>query len=163
MSDSFETLTVILQDDLEKTTDLIQLLEEEKQLLENREFLKLSDLASSKEKLISAIQSNNDRKVTILSPLANNSEPSKLVDALVAQYGLEKTQNLKDLNQRLEKNLAQCRHLNAVNGQVIIRNLENNKELISIVTGQNQASDLYNSMGKVATTSGVSSQHFKKV
>ena len=130
---------------------------QEKKLLTEREFKPLADIATQKQALIDAIQSNNEQKVALLKPYLNQQSDKTLVDALVQQFGIEQASHIKQLNQELESTLAKCQHLNAVNGQAIVRSLENNQELLAIITGkQNNNSELYNALGKV--TSGTNSK-----
>lgn len=151
MNNSLEQLTELLELDLKHTTELCAVLEKEKQVLIDREFEALSKLATEKQTLLDKVEQNNKQKLAILSPFANGETQESLLNTFVKQYGEAAALKFKALNQKLDDKLAQCREQNAVNGQVIVRNLSNNKELLSILTGkQNNEGDLYNALGKVS-------------
>ena len=161
MSNLLAELTVILSDDLKNTCIMLDYLNEEKEMLVQSQFDKLPELAEKKQVLIEVIENNNRSKLTLLTPLTQASKTSKLLEVLAERYGKDKTKALRALNTELEDKLILCRHQNAVNGQVIIRSLENNQELIDIVTGQAQKSQLYNSLGKSTESNGSQSYHEK--
>jgi flagellar biosynthesis/type III secretory pathway chaperone len=159
MSNLLEELKVILSDDLKNTNALLIYLNEEKEILVQSQFNKLPELAEKKQVLINQIEKNNVSKVTLLAPINQGNNSSKLLEVLANKYGVENTSELRRLNMELEEKLTLCRHQNAVNGQVIVRSLENNQELIDIVTGQAQKSQLYNSLGKSTDDTGTQSYH----
>ncbi len=162
MADELAQLTELLSEDYKCIESLQTLLAEEKEILIKREFDKLNELSENKQTLIEAIQSNNEKKITILSPFSNEKEPVKLLEALVNKFGEAKTRKLKEMNQQLEEKLEKCRRQNAANGQVIIRSLKDNKELINIVTGKTTGNELYNSLGK-STSSTTTNPYHQKV
>jgi flagellar biosynthesis/type III secretory pathway chaperone len=154
MTNLLAQLTILLQDDLQNTKKLNQHLAQEKELLRQRDFKPLSDIAQNKQLLIKAIEENNQKKINLMAPLSENGQFTDLLEQLAVKFGQQKTQALKTLNKQLEKELAKCRQKNAVNGQVIVRSLENNQQLADIVTGNTQKEELYNALGQSTSHNG---------
>lgn len=161
MTNLLAQLTTLLQDDLKNTKALNLCLFEEKELLSKRDFKPLTDLSQKKQSLVKIIESNNKKKVSLLAPL-NQKNSIDLLQQLAIQFGEAKTESLKQLNKELETELAKCRKQNAVNGQVIVRSLENNQQLADIVMGKTQQNELYNAIGQ-STSHNDSKSYSQKV
>lgn len=142
-------LTLLLQQDIDYASRLSSLLENERIALKEREFKGLADIAQEKQLLVVALQENNEKKLSLLSPFIKHSDGLLLFDVLIKQYGHKTAQSIKALNDELAEKMAHCRHLNTVNGQIIASSLQNNQELLKILTGKTN-NDLYNASGKLA-------------
>ncbi len=150
MNNLLTLLTEIVERDLEHVENLNTLLSTEKECLTQRTYNQLKDIAESKQNLINLIEQNNQQKIELIKKYLSEDSGESIMKALVTEYGVKPVAEFKALNQALEDKLEKCRHENAVNGQVIVRTLENNQELIDIITGKSNQDNLYNAMGKVS-------------
>ena len=162
MSNIIQELTKLIYQDLTNTDKLYAVLGQERELLSTRQFSQLPELVNQKQVLIDSIELTNKNKAKIVNELTTSRDPKEILNFLIAKFGQKPAQELKDLNNKLELQLKECRKLNSINGQVIVQSMRNNEQLVAIVTGNNtSAGNLYNSLGKVDNKSCNKSYHDK--
>lgn len=143
-------LTQLVNKDLHDTESLYTLLEDEKNKLAEGQFSELGSIANNKQQLVKRIEATNNKKSQLITDLKQKYQTEDIMPILIKNYGQKAAQDLKRLNQALDHQLEKCQKLNAVNGQVIVRSIKHNQELIAIVTGQTQKNtNSYNAQGKV--------------
>jgi len=81
MTQQLEQLTALINDDFKSIESLQTLLDKEKDILIKRDFSLLDELSEQKQLLIETIQSNNGKKISLLSSFSDSKDPSKLLSA----------------------------------------------------------------------------------
>lgn len=157
MANLLAELTVLLQEDLQNINHLNHCLAEEKELLSKRDYKSLPDLAKKKHSFSQSIELNNQKKRSMIAPISINDKGQDLFKALVIEFGQAEAEKLKALNHQLEQELDKCRKQNAINGQVIVRSLENNQQLVDIVMGKAPREEFYNALGQSSSQSSAKS------
>ncbi len=153
MSINPQLTAAMLERDLEAAQCLRVLLEEERQLLEQRDHQSLSKLIEQKNIHIGVLNHHANERQSVLESLnmtSGNRDWEKLLasdPALRAHLPLWQT--VKDT-------VLECQRLNDVNGRLINRSQQTLVRLLNLVRGKTAAPQLYNAAG--ASTHTPSSQ-----
>ena len=129
--------------DLHASRELLDLLEQEREAMEQRNRKELTDIVSAKTECMQRIDQQAVCRYHILENLHREGSEQEW-KALV----LEQTNDaIKEDWQQLIDTLHQCRHLNEVNGRLISRGQQTLGKLLSILRGQLDPPQLYNQRG----------------
>jgi flagella synthesis protein FlgN len=138
----------ILESDLEFTNSLIQLLEQEKQILTDREIDNLPPLIEKKQHVMEQMEENFQKRIAFLQDTVGKGSYVEQLNTFLNELSPQENQQFTDLNQKLEEGIGRCRDLNQINGQVIAVNMHNREQLLNLIQGKSQQTT-YDATGAV--------------
>jgi len=115
---------------------LLSCLQLEKQALDQQDYTALSTLAIDKQQFVDQLQH--------LHQQIQSTYASGTIDSAIANSNDRKLISLWDETQ---KTIRSCHQQNEVNGLLINRSSQINKDMLSILTGKKEASSTYNAQG----------------
>jgi flagella synthesis protein FlgN len=142
--------------------ELNKVLAEEKTILIERQFDKLEELANKKEALSNKLETSSKARMTLLGdPEKKNA--SSVLKEFIKKCDQADAQLINDLNNKLTAQLALCRELNTVNGQVITTNIHIREELVTILSGNKvKNTSVYTATGDIASPSKSEGGHHQE-
>lgn len=123
---------------------LLDCLQLEKQALDQQDFSALSTLAIDKQQLVDQLQK--------LHQQIQNTYANDTIDSVIAKSNDTKLISLWDETQ---KTIKSCHQQNEVNGLLINRSSQVNKDMLSILTGKKDSSSTYNAQGSQTTSNSL--------
>ena len=150
MSQFTEQLKGLLKQDIADLASLGNLLELEKQTLKTRDSTRIDTLSKSKLEAIQKLESRAKLKATLLASSGLGISPGQVQTTLATLNDDE----LMDLWKSSTEQLAHCKDMNEINGNIIARSLQRTNRLMSIVRGQHKAPNLYSQKGRQESYSG---------
>lgn len=160
MSHTSLDLASLLKQEITLIDSLLHVLAQEKETLITRQFERLETLSTEKQALSKQLE---DSTKTRVHALCNSFDPAEYNNHLrdyLEQCSPDQARQIQDLNDQLAERIIRCREYNLINGQVIASNLNTRREIVSLLTGQEQESKLYNAQGSIKKN-GDSSRHQK--
>lgn len=136
----------LLEKDLINTTNLENLLQKEREQLQQRDIGALSNTLMEKAQLLADIEANDDARRKILASF----------DKSVDNGGLReycKEEGMGDLYQELLRSLQQCSDLTNINGAIVHRSKLSNRHMLDIMQGKSSQPSVYTNHGDASTTS----------
>lgn len=134
----------LVQADLNACTELLALLQAEREALTERKLPELVEIIEAKAKTIDLLDAQAQERREILAGLQRPSEESEW-QALVKEVDDEA---LNQSWEELREMLTECKRFNEVNGRMISRGKQTLGKLLTLLRGQNIATDLYNAQGE---------------
>lgn len=141
-----------LEECLLHAKQLHSVLLDEKAILIAREFDKLNDISQAKQSLSDHLRQTSTH---IRESLFQNDVPNPMFK----QLSDSQQSTINQLNQKFQNLMLSCQKQNHVNGQVIAVNLNNNKELLNILKGNDALSGLYSASGAIESPSNEFKNH----
>lgn len=142
--------TLHLEQEIAWLDELNALLTVEKDILINRQFDQLEELANKKQLLSDNLENSAKRRIDFIQ--SSNSQHTSLSNGLTA-LPKEDSLLISELNKTLSEKLNLCRELNTINGQVIANNLHARQEIIHALSGNASHSvGVYNANGNITST-----------
>lgn len=139
-------LATLLKQEIQWVEQLNGILVEEKKCLSTRQFSDLDYWAQQKQELSDKLEASAAQRSEIQGSLAS-------LNAFLKNATNQEAQQLNQLSLELAKNLAHCRELNIINGQVIANNIHSRQEIVNILSGSYDAlGSVYSSKGTLETT-----------
>lgn len=138
-----ESLLPIVQADLGYTQTLLQLLQEERRLLEQRQHEALPELIGQKDQLLQKLHDNEQRRKNFLQQLGMGDARNAWKEVVEGTGD----NNLIRLWQQLQQALSECRVCNEINGRMIGRGQQSLGRIVSLLRGQINTPQLYNNKG----------------
>lgn len=145
-----------LSSDIVSCETLLQLLQEERQALAERDLAALDTIIEKKTAALIDLETSAKVRASWVKTFVDNHnlqvhDAKSIWDALIEETApamLQTWQKLKELQQK-------CKQENEVNGKIIARNQKTFARLLEIMRGQTAAPNLYSSSGK-STGGGLS-------
>jgi flagella synthesis protein FlgN len=142
------TLQDHIKQDIHACTQLLQLLDEEREALKSRDLDKLETIIQNKAANLQHLeQSAHQRTNWVAQQGKTDAKPETLWVALIRniQPGIE--QDWDEFKQLLQ----QCQEQNEINGKLLARNQQVFSRLLSIVRGQDEQASVYTPKGSRET------------
>ncbi|KTD64809.1 flagella synthesis protein FlgN [Legionella spiritensis] len=155
MTDVQKDFISLLEHEIALADSLIKVLEEEKIALTERQFEQLENLSETKQSLAGQLEDAQKRLMQLVGQTDITRYKQSLHDFLIT-CSQECADKINVLNNEFAEKLNLCREINLVNGQVITSNLVTRREIVSALTGQENAGkpDTYTASGNVKPTAG---------
>ena len=136
-------IEVLLQQDLQATRQLSELLQQEREALKARNHQRQSQLIEAKSQQMAILDGNRKKRERLLSGLGLTATKASWESLLKGASSPE----LPQLWQSLTAEFEACQQANVVNGKMIGRSRQIFGRLLNIMRGQVAAPDLYNQKG----------------
>jgi flagellar biosynthesis/type III secretory pathway chaperone len=146
-----QKLSQLLIQEAGLANNLLELMVEEKSLLENNQADKLNEITGKKATCLDQIEFVSRNRAQLL--LGLSSKPTT-VDRMKDFISKQATQLQVMLNSKidaLEEALEKCRHQNSVNGMIISMSQRNVQRNLNIIKGIEQDSMTYTEKGQTST------------
>ena len=143
---SNEGLQQLLENDRAQLDSLAELLQAEKNCLEQRDLERLNTLITQKQGILACIENNDHVRRKLLRQAGVPSDQTNLthLKRLLGKGGNNEFTALLD---SIESRLEQCRELSEVNSIIVHRSRLNTQRALSILRGPAALADLYTSHG----------------
>ncbi len=143
---SNEGLQQLLENDRTQLDSLAELLQAEKNCLEQRDLERLNTLITQKQGILACIENNDHVRRKLLRQAGVPSDQTNLthLKRLLGKGGNNEFTALLD---SIESRLEQCRELSEVNSIIVHRSRLNTQRALSILRGPAALADLYTSHG----------------
>ncbi|MGS2717507.1 flagella synthesis protein FlgN [Eionea flava] len=140
---SLEAMKIMVKKDQLISQQLMNLLEQERRLLKQKNYDSLNELLTKKNPLIDQLKNHADIRRQWLQSLYKVADESYWRE-FVESFGLpELSQQWHDVNETIEK----CKLLNDTNGLLITRGQKTYEQLIFLLKGGNRQADVYTAKG----------------
>lgn len=160
MNNKVAQLAQYIQNEINLVATMNGLLQEEKETLIKREFDLLQELSNKKQELSLQLEENAKLRMNLLGYNTSNV-PNQVLNEFLKDCPDSEVSRIHELNNKLLDQLALCRELNAVNGQVITANISIRQQIIDALSGKLPGDDhVYTATGVVKNTSGAT--HYEK-
>jgi flagellar biosynthesis/type III secretory pathway chaperone len=138
-----ETIQHALLQDLGEAKHLLKLLEEEQSAMQERDLKALSSIVNLKTDCIHRIEQQSSGRYQLLQSLQRSADEAGW-KALISE---QDDPSIHAIWHELLDVLSQCQHHNAVNGRMISRGQQTLHQLLNMIRGQVNPSNLYNHRG----------------
>ncbi|CAM3039667.1 flagella synthesis protein FlgN [Legionella worsleiensis] len=150
-----KTLIGHLEQEVNWIESLNTLLAEEKNALGSSQFDKLSDLADQKQDLTAKLEESAKQRNALLSADKPIQSIKLSLQDFLKNCSEHEAKQINKLNLQLMEQLAICRDLNTINGQVIANNIHTRQQIVSALSGGNtDSTSVYTSNGDLSSSSG---------
>lgn len=140
---SLEAMKIMVEKDQLISQQLMNLLDQERQLLKQKSYDSLDELLKQKNPLIEQLKNHADIRRQWLQSLYKVADESYWRE-FVESFGLpELSKQWSEVNETIEK----CKSLNDTNGLLITRGQKTYEQLIFLLKGGNRQSDVYTAKG----------------
>jgi len=150
-------LTQHLQQDIQACETLLQLLEQERTALSERDLESMEAIIEKKATCLSLLEQSAKNRTAWSQQFVTSDAQDQQAVSEAWQTLLQQTnqQQLVDQWQQLKTLQSACKKANEVNGKILARNQKTFGRLLEIVRGQTASPSLYSTAGK-ATSSHIS-------
>lgn len=148
-----KTLVGYLEQEINWIEALNALLAEERTILETSQFEQLAPLADKKQELSSKLEESAKQRMELIHH--SDTSPSSAVSLSEFLQGCTYAEavEINQLHEKLVINLATCRDLNTINGQVISSNLHTRQQIVNVLSGNNtEAVSVYTANGNLKSS-----------
>ncbi|MCP8898645.1 flagella synthesis protein FlgN [Gilvimarinus xylanilyticus] len=142
----------MLEQDTHAATELLKLLNQESEILKQRDHEALQTLVTQKSEHISLLEAHAAERNALLKSLDLPANNNGWLAFLQSDPQLA---SLKPGYDSLNDTLSQCRERNEINGKLIGRSQQTLRKLLDLVKGQSPNADLYTATG-TTSKSGLS-------
>lgn len=155
-----QLIRALLEQDISGARQLATLLEEERQLLEQRDVTALDRLLTRKAGLLAALEKNDQARHRHLKEAGHAADRRGLqafctqLDARQASPESRDGAPLLPLCSALSDALARCRELTSINANIVHRSRHNNSRLLNLLRGKDPATEVYDRSGTAGTRPG---------
>mgnify|MGYP001317998324 CR=1 FL=1 len=132
--------------DLQCTSDLDDLLQQERTALRDRNVEQLTQLLDRKSELLSNLQQNSQQRSEVLKRTGFSVDAEGMGAFFTAQQP-ETANRCREQWSQLEKQLERCNFLNEVNAKIAHRSQLTTNHILGILTGASQSLELYSAHG----------------
>jgi len=139
----FETL---LDAELSCYQSLIDTLEEERQVLINRDFERYTRLLEQKHGLLTALESDNQKRCDLLRKHALPINKAG-IEALIAALPVAEQNQVELKWQRLNAFIDDCARLNDINARITHRAQSSTHQMLNLLRGESSGFELYGKKG----------------
>lgn len=133
--------------DIPTTSQLLDLLQQERTALETRNYEQFQHIISLKQELVAQLESQSNSRQQLLQDAGFNNEPSTLSAADEQAPAVAKA--WRQLGEKWQR----CQELNEINERIAKRTRLVVGQVLDLLRGQNNSAKLYNSSGDAKTTS----------
>lgn len=152
-----EAIHGLVKTDLVLSTELMERLKQEREVLQERKFDAMMPLVESKEKTLKQLDKNTQQRQQLLLQAGitvNDSQWNQFIESI-------NDSELKESWSELLTVLSECRQENSVNGKMIARGQQTMGRLLNILRGQVGIPELYDQSG--STTNDKNSRTCVKI
>lgn len=141
---SHDILKNHIKQDIQACTQLLQLLDEERQALKSRDLEKLEEIIQNKATNLQHLEQSARLRGTWVT---QNSEPSETQEKAWLALLRQNPPSIEEQWQKFKTLLQQCQEQNEINGKLLARNQQVFSRLLSIVRGQDSTAPVYTPKG----------------
>jgi flagella synthesis protein FlgN len=146
-SQEIEQVSAQLNTGITLLQTLKEILEQERQFLEERNFLSFQEITPKKEACLADISHHENEFNRLLESL-NIELGEKTIDRLIANYARPQSTSFSDAATLYRSLLSKCDDLNTINGRIIQRSQVNANHLLDLIKGTAKQNQTYSRNGK---------------
>ncbi|RUR11963.1 flagella synthesis protein FlgN [Legionella sp. km772] len=146
-----QVLAKHLKQEIEWIRELNTILVEEKEVLTNRQFEKLEEIADKKQALSNNLEASSKERLSLIGDPETQS-PSEFLQKFLKECPPQEASLINNLNKELSNELTKCRELNTINGQVIATNIHTREEIVNILSGKGKDVSVYTATGNIKSS-----------
>jgi flagellar biosynthesis protein FlgN len=148
-----EKLVGYLEQEISWIEALNALLAEERTILEASQFEQLEPLADKKQELSSKLEESARQRMELIQHSDTSTSSAVSLSEFLKDCSNSEAIQINQLHEKLVINLANCRSLNTINGQVIASNLHTRQQIVNALSGNNtEAVSVYTANGNLKSS-----------
>jgi flagella synthesis protein FlgN len=149
-NNNINTLAKHLEQEINWVEELNVLLSEEKTMLATNQVNLLEELANKKQALSGKIEESAKDRIELINSSNSTKDIGLSLKEFLSNCSTEQANQINKLNKQLFEQLATCRELNTVNGQVISHNIHTRQQIVNALSGNHSdAVSVYTATGNI--------------
>jgi flagellar biosynthesis protein FlgN len=151
----------LIQADIASAQQLLVALKSEREALQQRDYLRVTDIIASKTNILDLLESHSIQRQQLIKEAGLRCQGNTMEEQWADLIKIIADPALQADWEHLLQALRDCRHANSVNGKMIARGQQSLGRLLNILRGQIDTPELYNQKG--AATGHAASRTVVKV
>ncbi|UTF60823.1 flagella synthesis protein FlgN [Gilvimarinus sp. DA14] len=150
MSVNPQLVREMLARDQQAAEQLLTLLQQESEILKQRDHEALATLVEAKSEYINILEAHAGERTALLKSLSLPADSNGWLSYMQNQTELTP---MISAWEELQQTLAHCKKRNEINGKLIGRSQQTLKRLVNLIKGKTESSELYNAKGGTTNSS----------
>lgn len=161
MDDNTKIIFECMEQEISWLKELNELLAKEKIVLATRQFEHIEEIANKKNQLSNDLEASNSRRIAVMSE-GNPGSIKVSIHDFIKKCSPDDSKKINKLNKNLAEQLAICRELNTINGQVIATNLHTRQQIVNILSNKTDEGTVYTAAGTLKSSTTTDPSHQKE-